>query len=45
MSVIGKGVDQAVSAVMGPVVKAVLEVCDDNGKVLKSMLCGFNPTE
>lgn len=45
MSLIGKGVDKAVSAVMGPVVKAVLEVCDDNGKVLKSMQCGFNPTE
>lgn len=45
MSLIGKGKDLAVSAVMGPVVKAVLEVCDDNGKVLKSMQCGFNPTE
>ena len=45
MSLIGKGVDKAVSAVLGPVAKAVLEVCDDNGKVLKSMQCGFNPTE
>lgn len=45
MSVIGKAADAAKSAVFGPVVKAVLEVCDDNGKVLKSMQCGFNPTE
>jgi len=43
--VIGNIADKAVSAALGPVVKAVLEVCDEKGKVKASMQCGFNPTE
>ena len=43
--VIGNLADKAVSAALGSVVKAVLEVCDEKGKVKSSMECGFNPTE
>lgn len=43
--VIGNLAEKAVSAALGSVVKAVLEVCDEKGKVKSSMECGFNPTE
>lgn len=43
--VIGNLADKAVSAALGSIVKAVLEVCDETGKVKSSMECGFNPTE
>lgn len=44
-SLIGKAIDGATNAVLGSVTKATLEFCNEDGKVLKSMQCGFNPTD
>lgn len=40
-----KAVDTIKNVAMGPIAKATLEFCNEDGKVLKSMQCGFNPTE
>lgn len=37
--------DAGKGLVMGPIAKATLEFCNQDGKVEKSMQCGFNPTE
>lgn len=42
---IQKLADTIQSAALGPIAKATLEFCNENGKALKSMQCGFNPTE
>lgn len=38
-------VDTVKEVFFGPIVKATLEFCDKDGKVEKSLQCGFNPTE
>lgn len=39
------GVDKFRDVMLGPIAKATLEFCDNNGKAVKSIQCGFNPTE
>ncbi len=38
-------VDKTKSVIAGPIAKATLEFCNSKGKMLRSMQCGFNPTE
>lgn len=40
-----KAIDKVTDKILGPIAKATLEFCNQDGKVLKSMQCGFNPTE